>query len=113
MRHLSMPAGCMRACTSVALVCTGSQWTSLKRLGGWRHYRVIEKRNEPGGPTAHLCSVCDSDVRFWVRLVLLLCVASQALQLCVGSSSAAVSGLLSTLTAWVSHFDHSCWCSCY
>lgn len=47
---------------------TGTQWTSIERQHGWRHFRVVEKRRDEQKATHVLmASTCDKEVRFWVR----------------------------------------------
>ncbi|KAK9799761.1 hypothetical protein WJX73_001563 [Symbiochloris irregularis] len=45
----------------------GTQWTSIERQHGWRHFRVVEKRRDEKKATHVLmASTCDKEVRFWV-----------------------------------------------
>ncbi|WP_199464438.1 TIGR02450 family Trp-rich protein [Acaryochloris thomasi] len=43
----------------------GSKWTARETTFGWRHFRVISRKNEGTLVFAELVSACDPSVRFW------------------------------------------------
>jgi tryptophan-rich hypothetical protein len=45
----------------------GSKWTSLQTTWGWRHFQVVNRKNEQGLVFAELVASCDPTVRFWVN----------------------------------------------
>lgn len=54
-------------------ILAGTQWTSIERQHGWRHFRVVEKRRDDKKATHVLmASTCDKEVRFWVSCALIL-----------------------------------------
>ncbi|HEY9818767.1 MAG TPA: TIGR02450 family Trp-rich protein [Candidatus Obscuribacterales bacterium] len=45
----------------------GSKWTSLQSTWGWRHFQVVNRKNEQGWVFAELVASCDPTVRFWLN----------------------------------------------
>jgi len=45
----------------------GSKWTSLQKTWGWRHFQVINRKNEGKWVFAEMVSSCDPAVRFWLN----------------------------------------------
>ena len=45
----------------------GSKWTSNQKTFGWRHFRVVNRKNENKLVFAELVSACDPTVRFWIN----------------------------------------------
>ncbi|HIK38469.1 MAG: TIGR02450 family Trp-rich protein [Geminocystis sp.] len=45
----------------------GSKWTSTQTTWGWRHFQVVNRRDEAGWVFAEMMSSCDETVRFWIN----------------------------------------------
>jgi tryptophan-rich hypothetical protein len=45
----------------------GSKWTSTKKTWGWRHFQVVNRKNEGKWVFAEMVAACDEEVRFWVN----------------------------------------------
>jgi tryptophan-rich hypothetical protein len=45
----------------------GSKWTAQQPTLGWRHFRVINRKNEGKWVFAELVAACDESVRLWVN----------------------------------------------
>lgn len=45
----------------------GSKWTARQKTLGWRHFRVVNRKNQDGLVFAELVAACDPDVRFWIN----------------------------------------------
>jgi len=45
----------------------GSKWTSAQETFGWRHFIVVNRKNESGLVFAELKAACDDSVRFWLN----------------------------------------------
>ena len=45
----------------------GSKWTAKQPTLGWRHFRVINRKNEGKWVFAELVAACDESVRLWVN----------------------------------------------
>lgn len=45
----------------------GSKWTALEKTFGWRHFEVVNRKNEGKLVFAELVSSCDPSVRFWIN----------------------------------------------
>jgi tryptophan-rich hypothetical protein len=45
----------------------GSKWTARERTFGWRHFRVVGRKNESTLVFAELVAACDESVRFWIN----------------------------------------------
>jgi len=49
----------------------GSKWTSQTKIDGWRHFQVINRKNQGKWVYAEMVASCDSEVRFWMNAKLL------------------------------------------
>ncbi|MCL6433211.1 MAG: TIGR02450 family Trp-rich protein [Leptolyngbyaceae cyanobacterium HOT.MB2.61] len=49
----------------------GSKWTACQPLEGWRHFQVVNRKNQGDWVFAELVAACDPSVRFWVNAKLL------------------------------------------
>ena len=49
----------------------GSKWTSCQKIDGWRHFQVVNRKNQNALVFAELVSACDPTVRFWLNARLL------------------------------------------
>lgn len=45
----------------------GSKWTALQPTWGWRHFRVVNRKNEGQWVFAEMVAACDEHVRFWLN----------------------------------------------
>jgi tryptophan-rich hypothetical protein len=45
----------------------GSKWTAQHKTFGWRHFQVVNRKNEAGLVFAEMVAACDPSVRFWVN----------------------------------------------
>ena len=45
----------------------GSKWTAQQRTMGWRHFQVVNRKNEGKLIFAELVASCDPTVRFWIN----------------------------------------------
>jgi len=45
----------------------GSKWTALQKTWGWRHFQVVNRKNEGEFVFAELVASCDSTTRFWLN----------------------------------------------
>ena len=45
----------------------GSKWTATQKTWGWRHFQVMNRRNEGKWVFAELVSSCDPDTRFGIN----------------------------------------------
>lgn len=44
-----------------------SKWTAKTKMWGWRHFRVINRKNEGKWVFAEMVAACDPEVKFWVN----------------------------------------------
>ncbi|MEO1402196.1 MAG: TIGR02450 family Trp-rich protein [Cyanobacteria bacterium J06635_1] len=49
----------------------GSKWTAQQKVMGWRHFRVVNRKNQDQWVFAELAAACDPQVRFWINAKLL------------------------------------------
>lgn len=49
----------------------GSKWTAHQETWGWRHFQVVNRKNEGEWVFAELVAACDPSVRFWMNAKLL------------------------------------------
>jgi tryptophan-rich hypothetical protein len=49
----------------------GSKWTANQKVDGWRHFQVVNRKNEGPWVFAELVAACDPNVRFWINAKLL------------------------------------------
>jgi tryptophan-rich hypothetical protein len=45
----------------------GSKWTSQQTTWGWRHFQVVNRKNEGQWVFAEMIAACDPSVRFWLN----------------------------------------------
>lgn len=45
----------------------GSKWTAKQATWGWRHFQVINRKNQGQWVFAELVASCDDSVRFWIN----------------------------------------------
>lgn len=45
----------------------GSKWTAQQETLGWRHFQVVNRKNQGGLVFAELVAACDPGVRFWIN----------------------------------------------
>lgn len=45
----------------------GSKWTARETTFGWRHFQVVNRKNQGPFVFAELTAVCDPTVRFWMN----------------------------------------------
>jgi tryptophan-rich hypothetical protein len=45
----------------------GSKWTALQKTEGWRHFQVVNRKNQGTWVFAELMASCDASVRFWIN----------------------------------------------
>ncbi|NJN76573.1 MAG: TIGR02450 family Trp-rich protein [Synechococcaceae cyanobacterium RL_1_2] len=44
-----------------------SKWTATQTTMGWRHFQVVNRRNQGQWVFAEMVSSCDPTVRFWIN----------------------------------------------
>ncbi len=49
----------------------GSKWTAQQETWGWRHFQVVNRKNEGAWIFAEVVAACDPSVRFWMNAKLL------------------------------------------
>lgn len=49
----------------------GSKWTAQKKVDGWRHFQVVNRKNQGKWVFAEMVAACDPNVRFWINAKLL------------------------------------------
>ncbi len=49
----------------------GSKWTAQQVTWGWRHFQVVNRKNEGQWVFAEMVAACDPTVRFWMNAKLL------------------------------------------
>jgi tryptophan-rich hypothetical protein len=45
----------------------GSKWTAKQKTMGWRHFRVVNRRDSGKWVFAEMVASCDAKVRFWIN----------------------------------------------
>ncbi|MBF2077340.1 MAG: TIGR02450 family Trp-rich protein [Synechococcales cyanobacterium T60_A2020_003] len=45
----------------------GSKWTAQQETWGWRHFQVVNRKNEGAIVFAEMVAACDPSVRFWIN----------------------------------------------
>lgn len=45
----------------------GSKWTAKQTTWGWRHFQVVNRKNQGKWVFAEMMASCDSKVRFWLN----------------------------------------------
>lgn len=49
----------------------GSKWTAQQKMWGWRHFQVVNRKNQGQWVFAEMVAACDPNVRFWTNAKLL------------------------------------------
>ncbi|PAX53803.1 TIGR02450 family Trp-rich protein [Brunnivagina elsteri] len=49
----------------------GSKWTAQQKVDGWRHFQVINRKNQGKWVYAEMTSSCDPNVKFWINATIL------------------------------------------
>jgi len=49
----------------------GSKWTAHQSMMGWRHFQVVNRKNQGMWVFAEMVAACDPAVRFWLNVQLL------------------------------------------
>jgi len=49
----------------------GSKWTAHQSMMGWRHFQVVNRKNQGMWVFAEMVAACDPAVRFWLNVRLL------------------------------------------
>jgi len=49
----------------------GSKWTSRQKTWGWRHFQVVNRKNQGKWVYAEMVASCDPNVRFWLNALSL------------------------------------------
>jgi tryptophan-rich hypothetical protein len=49
----------------------GSKWTARQKIDGWRHFQVVNRKNQGNWVMAEIVAACDPTVRFWLNAKLL------------------------------------------
>lgn len=49
----------------------GSKWTAQQTTMGWRHFQVVNRKNQGKWVFAEMVAACDPQVRFWLNATLL------------------------------------------
>ncbi|MBW4658101.1 MAG: TIGR02450 family Trp-rich protein [Drouetiella hepatica Uher 2000/2452] len=45
----------------------GSKWTAQQTTWGWRHFQVMNRKNQGQWVFAEMVAACDPTVRFWLN----------------------------------------------
>ena len=45
----------------------GSKWTAKQKTWGWRHFQVVNRKNQGKWVFAEMVASCDSQTRFWLN----------------------------------------------
>lgn len=45
----------------------GSKWTAKQKTWGWRHFQVVNRKNQGDLVFADMVASCDPNVRFWLN----------------------------------------------
>lgn len=45
----------------------GSKWTAREKILGWRHFQVVNRKNQGPLVFAEMVAACDPEVRLWVN----------------------------------------------
>ena len=45
----------------------GSKWTSQQTTWGWRHFQVVNRKNQGKWVFAEMVASCDPETRFWIN----------------------------------------------
>ena len=44
-----------------------SKWTALEKTWGWRHFQVVNRKNQGKWVFAEMVASCDPKTRFWLN----------------------------------------------
>lgn len=45
----------------------GSKWTARERILGWRHFQVVNRKNQGQAVFAEIVAACDEGARLWIN----------------------------------------------
>ena len=45
----------------------GSKWTAQQKSWGWRHFQVVNRKNQGKSVFAEMVASCDPKTRFWLN----------------------------------------------
>ena len=45
----------------------GSKWTAIQKTWGWRHFQVVNRKNQGKWVFAEMVASCDPQTRFWLN----------------------------------------------
>jgi tryptophan-rich hypothetical protein len=45
----------------------GSKWTACEQVLGWRHFQVVNRKNQGALVFAEIVAACDPGVRLWLN----------------------------------------------
>lgn len=49
----------------------GSKWTACEATFGWRHFQVVNRKNQGSLIFAEMMAACEPSVRFWINAKVL------------------------------------------
>ena len=49
----------------------GSKWTAKQKTWGWRHFQVVNRKNQGKWVFAEMVASCDPETKFWLNAVQL------------------------------------------
>lgn len=49
----------------------GSKWTAQQKVDGWRHFQVVNRKNQGKWVYAEMEASCDPNVKFWINAKVL------------------------------------------
>ncbi|VEP17745.1 conserved hypothetical protein [Hyella patelloides LEGE 07179] len=45
----------------------GSKWTAQQKTWGWRHFQIVNRKNQGKWVFAEMVASCDPQTRFWIN----------------------------------------------
>ena len=45
----------------------GSKWTAVQKTWGWRHFQIVNRKNQGKWVFAEMVASCDPKTRFWIN----------------------------------------------
>ena len=45
----------------------GSKWTAIQKTWGWKHFQVVNRKNQGKWVFAEMVASCDPQTRFWLN----------------------------------------------
>ena len=45
----------------------GSKWTAVQKTWGWKHFQVVNRKNQGKWVFAEMVASCDPQTRFWLN----------------------------------------------